>query len=320
MFFPGFLALAVSAEPAPSACSARTAEPATIQRIMENPAGYSGRCVAVTALTHGFLLFSSVEGYYRAGPLMGGDPARDPADRERLGLDNDRIMRRLPQGGLHHVTAIGRVQICEQVRDMVSAREAPGTVSWVTGFCHVANGPYLWLHGLRSRGRSGAVRLAGEANRGRIGDLVPAPGSWPHRRFVEVQAGRWLRALQGGDRREFGRIHLEAEIGGRRATRLAFGRHRGFADIRRGRPQSIILVRREPPDREDDYSSTICFCRTGDCSHLWPIAEIDADNAETRPYVCTRFVPFMLFRRGVVPAFITERGRYGLPEARSTRQ
>jgi hypothetical protein len=312
------LASAAAAHLAPRSCMAANAEPVTIAQIMDDPAGYEGRCVAVTALGHGVVLVSSVEDYYLAGPLAGGDPT----DRLHLGVANLPHSRRIPRDGLHPVTAVGRLEICQRLHDMADATARAGRFGWVSGYCHMSLGPYLRLEDLRIlRDRDRPTRLTGEANRARLGGLVPAPEDWPHRAFVEAQADQWLAALQARDRAGFARLHLAGEPEAEEAARLAFGRHRGFADLRRAsRPQRAIFVARSAGDEAEDYSSTICFCRSGDCSERWPISGFDADNHEDRPYVCTRFGPYVLFRRGTVPAFITRRSPHGLPEPRPTRR
>lgn len=320
MLLPALFALAASAQL--TVCSAETAQPATIGQIMDDPQGYNGSCVTVAGLSDGIRLLPSVEAYYLAGATVYGDPAEDPGQRGRLGLDNYRQLRRIPRRGLHHLVAVGRVQICEEARAMASANAQPGQISWISGFCHMANGPYLWLSDVQLlRGRPRPVRLAGEGNRARLGNLAAAPADWPHLAFVQAQSSRWLSALHSGDRAEFARLHLAGEPEAEEAEALAFGRHRGFADIRRAQapPRQIFLT---VGDRDDkyDYRATICFCRSADCSELWPISAFDADNREDRPYVCTRFVPFMVPGRGVVPIFITQREPLGLPEPRSSRR
>ena len=47
---------------------------------------FEGRCIEISAITDGALLFTGVEGYYLAGPIFGGDPGDNPNDRHRLGF------------------------------------------------------------------------------------------------------------------------------------------------------------------------------------------------------------------------------------------
>jgi hypothetical protein len=311
-------------------CDPARAEPATIEAIMADRPGYEGRCVAVSAISNGYLLFTSVEGYYRAGPLVGGDPDANPADRERLGLDNWAMMQPVRGGGLHHVTAIGRVEDCGRITGMFKAAAGENDFVWITGFCHYATGPYLWLRGVEVGKPLAATRLVGEAMRAKVGDLVPAPSNWPHLGFVRDHARRYLGALRRNARRTFLKLHVARErpIGSAaEIERLAFGPHRGFAALRRpgAKPQTAIFVTRKDladATREpggDDYDSHVCFCTQPDCSNRWPISAIDADNREDRPYVCARFGSYMIGSGRVVPAFTSELGPHGLPEPLSGR-
>ena len=280
----------------------------------------------MTAIGNDRMLYTSVEGYYLAGPYTGGDPRTDPNDRERIGLDNHRLTERIPEYGLRTVTAIGRVQICEDVRDIVEASAEEGQIVWVSGFCHMANGPYLWLHDVKVGPRARLHRLIGEEMRSRLGDLMPAPPAWPHRDFVESHARDFLAALRG-DREAFSRLHGGKEAAqSQEAMKLAYGSHRGFAALRRGpaAPQQAILIEDipgpavvEPTDQiRNGYASTICFCVRPDCTGLWPIAKIDADNRQDRPYVCT-WIGSWIEHKKLQLRFQTKRGQYGLPEPRS---
>jgi hypothetical protein len=328
MLLAAFLAAMVgsaSAQPGVP-CTRQTAQPAAIRAIMTDPAGYRGRCVAVTAFSHGLMLYSSVEGYYLAGPLTGIDPAREPEARERLGMENRRVMRRIPRGGLRRVTAFGRVQICEELREMIEGSAGPNEIVMLLGFCHMFNGPFLALDDVSVAPGSSPARLSGEANRARIGNLVAPPADWPHRAFVEAHARQYLAALRSGDRAAFARLHEPDQQPGAEASEavaMAFGRHRGFRDIRTAPqpPQMVIFIQDAPgpgiwsaEDRDDDYASTVCFCRSGDCADRWPISTFDADNREDRPYVCASFVNYVVFNGGTAPTFRTRGQPFGLPE------
>ena len=160
--------------------------------------------------------------------------------------------------------------------------------------------------------------------------LVLAPADWKFRGFVEEYADHYLSALQRGSKRDFLRLHLESEdtANARDASRLAFGHHQGFKAIRKMQSAPQMAILREAseagPNAEivDDglgnlaanYSCTICFCLRGDCSATWPTSTLETDNHEGRPYVCTDFGPFKVYRDGWVPAFRTWRYRSGLHE------
>lgn len=325
----------VMAEPddgADSDCTWSRATPASIQAVMSDPSRYRGKCVEVRAITNGYLLFTSVEGYYRSGPLVGGEPEANPNDRERLGIYNSELLERTPAGELRHVTAVGTLRDCEADREAAYADAAPNEIIWISGFCHYADGPYLWLDHVEVGPLVDAARLTGEDMRSKVGNLFFAPADWPYRKFAEEKAREYLGVLRRGDRSAFSKMHLETERPPqlRNSVSLAFGSHPGFTKLRRtGRePQMAILVQREEPRIEpqgvetlhgprsefDEYSATICFCILPDCTALWPISWFDADNRDDRPYVCTELQPFVVYRQGTVPAFSTQRGRHGLPE------
>jgi len=295
---------------------------------MADPSQFAGECVSIRGLSNGRLLFTSLKDYYLAGPLVGGDPAANPRDRHRLGLENPKLLQSFPKGGLRHVVAVGRVQDCETVRNMVDESAGPDTIVMVLGFCHYASGPYLALRQFDVGKPLHAARFTGEALRLEVGDLIFAPNDWHYRRYVEGLSHQYLAALRSGDKATFKALHLEGERPEWQssATRLAFGSHPGFRALRRssGTPQTAIFLTSDGTtgaeaaalrgDAPGDYSATICFCTNGDCTKRWPISTVDADNGEDRPYVCTGVGPYVVPRRGTFPAFSTERGRFGLPE------
>jgi hypothetical protein len=304
------------------ACTARNAVPATIEAVMANPAAYLQRCAAVRGLLHGRTLFASVEGYYRAGPLVGGDPSVDPNDRFRIHLDGTAALAELPRRGFHEAVAIGRIQDCDEMRAAVAAVQPEGGYAFIIGPCHYASGPVIRTTGLRIVREVKPVRLMGEAMRARVGSLSPAPAAWSERPKVEALAADYLSALRSGDRTRFLKLHLASERPNGDAegdARLAFGKHRGFAALRRssGPVETAILLEHAaggPDEQEEDYASWLCFCIEATCAGRWPISAVDADNRPERPYVCTRLTPYQLSSARVEPAFYTQRRHSGLEE------
>jgi len=296
--------------------------PATVEAVMANPAAYLDTCAAVRGLLHGRTLFASVEGYYRAGPLVGGDPSVDPNDRLRIHLDGPEAGRGLPTRGFHEAVAIGRIQDCGEMRAIVEASQPKGAYAFITGPCHYASGPVTWTTDVRVVREVKPVRLMGEAMRARVGSLSPAPAAWSERPKVDALAADYLSVLRSGDRARFLKLHLASERPDGEAeadARLAFGGHRGFAALRRssGPVETAILLEHAaggPDEQEEDYASWICFCVEASCAGRWPISAVDADNRPERPYVCTHLTPYQVFRAGVEPAFYTQRGRSGLEE------
>lgn|GEM_PF-2459855 len=306
----------------PPSCTARTAEPAAIAQIRGEAPAWKGRCVSVTGLSDGFHLYADVESYYRAA-RAGIDPA-DPNARGQVGLNNRRLIRRLRRDRFSEITAIGRVQDCDEMRAIANASLGADEIGWVSGYCHTAVGPVIWLTGLRRVRPVVPLRHVGEEARAQYGDLLFAPATWPHRAYVVSRAEAFLRALKSGDRGAFAELHGGSlnPRGSEAAARLAVDPSSPFADIARGSgsPQTAILLARDDLERErqqNQVSATICYCRSGDCTGRWPIASSDADNRPERPYVCTVLMPYGLRGRDE-QIFVTEQEPFGLAEPPQT--
>jgi hypothetical protein len=309
----------------PRPCDADRAERATVAQIVADADAWYGRCVAVPALKEGLRLYAGVEAYYRARGRI-ADPAADPQAWSGVGLDNPRLLRGRIREGFSAVTAIGRVQDCEEMSAAVEASLGPDQIGWVAGYCHYSSGPVIWLRELRHVRRLAPLRHMGERARAAYGDLALAPADWPHHEHVTGRAEAFLTALRDGDRRAFAELHDGGVNLGRshEAARFAFSPSSPFAEIARAEdpPQMSIFVDRavqaeNPPRRHDAVSATVCFCRSADCTGIWPIARIDADNRRARPYACTRLTPYILLGR-TEQIFITEQGERGLAEPAQT--
>ncbi len=325
----GLLPLVICAllagSPAPSraaathlpACTAASAEAATVRRVAGDQKAYRGRCVTISGVVKGLQLYDDVNGVYQRIPDV-SDPSSSGA---ALGLDNPvRLGHLLP--GYRVATITGRVQDCDLARRALDRSSAPGEVAMIVGYCHYRNGAYLWVTHISWGAASPPERRMGAAAGDDYGDLVPAPADWPHRPAVQALAARFLRALRTGDAATLANLHFEDPVTDQRddarqlvAFLLRDGRS-PFASIRtaKAEPQGVILVRREANDDPDDYSAFICFCRSADCTGRWPIATFDADNLPSRPYACTMVEPYLVFRQGKRPMFRTPMERYGLSE------
>jgi hypothetical protein len=293
-----FLPAAARAE-RPEPCDARRAVPASVEQIMSDGA-WMGRCVSVTAMTDGYTLYSGVEGFYRSARAGAADPAEDPDARGRLGLDNTDLMRRIPRGRFSEARVVGRVQDCEEMRAIANASLGPDEIGWVSGYCHTASGPVLWLAAVGRLRSMAPLRRMGEAARSAYGNLLFAPESWAQRAEAEAQAEAFLAALRRGDRAAFAALHGDGagSASGAAAAALAFAPDSPFAEIMRSErvPQTAMFLDRDTIEELGKAgasvpAATVCFCRGGDCTGKWPIAQRDADNAPDRPYVCTSLQP-----------------------------
>lgn len=317
-----------SSEPRSTACSSATALQTTVAAVAQHPTEFIAKCVRINAVTKGSSIYENVDGVYLA-PRVFLDPSSNGL---RLGLDNWRKLR-ITEDGYRRVDVIGRVQDCETVRSMMDASVGENEIVMISGYCHYSNGTYLWVERISAaRGPTFVRQLPRAARRG-YGDLRPAPTGWRHAEQVEAAARAFLEAIRGGDGASLTQLHYGSDVEYAQSERgslldfLLRDKRSPFASIRAGTgaPQMTILVERnepladEPTDSNkdvdaDDYTSTICFCRHFDCTQRWPIARFDADNLPTRPYACTHYGPYVVFRRGAEPRFDTPRARDGLSE------
>jgi hypothetical protein len=265
--------------------------------------------LAVDAVMRGLDLFEDVDGVY----LEPTDILNPSSNGARLGLDNldDHYTE-----DYQHVSIVGRVQDCEEVRACVHEAAGPDEIVMISGYCHNSNGAYIWIENLRRRkGRPFERQMTARPG---YRDLTPAPEDWAHRAKVDALADEFLKALRSGDRERLLALHfrnaeLEWEDDEAQVVRFVLkDRKSPFLDTRKRSelPQRQILVERASLESNDErdssnYRATICFCREDDCTGRWPIASFDADNLRTRPYVCTTVSPYYVHRKGTVPHFTT---------------
>lgn len=290
-------------------CSRQSSERASVSQIASAPDRYRSRCVAIDGVMQGVFLFGSVDGVY----LQPSDVLDPSSSGSRLGLDN---LKRLRSERYQHVSIVGRVQDCETMRGFVHSTAGEDEIVMVSGYCHGANGAYLWVNDLQFRRGPPFMRQMGHRAHQVYGNLVPPPADWPHRSKVEARVGEFLNALRAADREALASMHFwnfRAEEEADLVYFLLDARNSPFAQVRQSvtPPQQLILVYRS--QEEDDYSATVCFCRSRECSGRWPIASFDADNVPARPYACTEFGSFVEMGREV-DRFKTPMEKYGLAE------
>jgi hypothetical protein len=313
------LAWAANPEIAPPAspvkCTAVTSRLTTVREVAGSPDRFNGECVQITGVMHGPHLYDDVDGVY-LGASSRFDPSSSGAE---IGLSGEPI-NRFVDNRYVHVDLVGTIGDCEQVRACVHASVPEGEIVFVSGYCHYFDGAFLSVTERRAaRGAPFLRQLNGHAE---YGNLMPAPADWRHRALIESQAQQFLAALRARDGRKLVDLHSEA-LGGDDEIRLIpfllREQRSPFASLRSsvGSPQMIILIERllpqvaaelsgqERQEAADDYSSTVCFCRTGDCSGRWPIASFDADNLPSRPYACTTIAPYVVYKQGYRLTFNT---------------
>jgi hypothetical protein len=295
----------------PVQCSARNSQFATVPGIASDPERYLGRCVVIDGVMHGLFLFESVDGVY----LQPRDWLNPSSSGFRLGLDDSSGRY---SDDYRQVSIIGRVQDCESTRN---------AIEFLIGYCHYYNGAYVWVEELHVRRGRPFERRMGSYERKDYGDIEPAPESWPHHATVDALAQQFLDALRKRDRERVVGLHFR-DVGDdwpddeEALLKFLLARDSPFAGVRNSRvsPEQIILVERSrlgPDGEADDYSAIVCFCREQSCAGRWPIATFDADNASTRPYVCTLVEPYVVYGKPrKVPHFSTALGTGGLAEPR----
>ena len=163
--------------------------------------------------------------------------------------------------------------------------------------------PLSWRTAIRRWRATRVERLYGERARKLFGELIEPPGDWPMLSQLAALADRFEKALKAGDRRELAELHdLDPDDvgdGDKAMLDYLFTSERSpFAEVRRaGRSQSALFIRHRQLSGEDYREAgrfpdgVLCFCRTRDCSHSWPISASDASNAPDKPYACTMIEP-----------------------------
>jgi hypothetical protein len=192
--------VASAAEP-DSECSTRNSERTTVAQIAADPKAYEGHCVAIDATMQGDSLFENVDGVYVQPP----DSLNPASSGLRIGLAGTSLQY---SESYRRVSILGSVQDCETVRNCVQASAGENEVVMISGYCHTSNGPYLWVHELRSHRGQPFYRRMGSDARSDYGNLVPAPDEWWYRAKIASLASEFLLALQTNDRNKLADIHF----------------------------------------------------------------------------------------------------------------
>lgn len=298
--------LLLGAESAPQAsCTAANSTPATVRQIATRPEDFVGRCVTVTGPASGIAIYDGVEGIY-----LSQSEGRN-SWRHRIGVySRDNAIRReaAERRAPALLTVTGRVDTCEAME--ASARRAAaendrktGEVSIVMmgGYCHYLGGPVVRADSyVETEAR--LERLTGERARRLYGELVVPPPDWPLLSWLLDLSGQFERALRAGDRGRLAALHDIDLKSARRPSQEALDylldETSPFAEVRRrGTVQSELFIHYGDltgsgyAESSRYPSGVLCFCRTRDCTHVWPISASDASNAPDKPYACTMIEP-----------------------------
>jgi hypothetical protein len=305
--FPWLTALLLlSAEPAPKAqCTASDSTPATVLEIATRPQHFVGRCVTVTGPASGIALYDGVEGIYLS------QSAGRNSGRHRIGLySRDNAIRReaAKRRAPALLTVTGRVDTCEAMeaaarRASEARKRETGEISivFMSGYCHYLGGPVVRADSY-TEADVRLERLTGERARRLYGELVVPPPDWPVLSWMLDLAGQFESALRTGDRERLARLHdisLETDHeSSREMLDYLLDQASPFAEVRTGGQVQSELFIHSGGLSGSRYvvhsrypSGVLCFCRTRDCTHVWPISASDASNAPDKPYACTMIEP-----------------------------
>ncbi|HEX8644565.1 MAG TPA: hypothetical protein VF702_11705 [Allosphingosinicella sp.] len=290
-----FLALA-AAQVGPAAgpgCTFDTAVPADVRQMAEEPARWLDRCVRIEGYVSYNRFYADVAGYYSY-------VASDYADRRNDGWLGLYPWRRYGfRGPMRRGSVVGIVHDCETDQERAEA-ETPGGFIMMTGFCHYRYGLVLRPAIFRPGAPADFVRQVGDEARLRFGDLQTESEVGPAPPEVRGLAARFVAAVAARDEQALNQlVSFSNEVGRpldrrRLAARRAFLIGDGGSPLSVLRPgstslQSAFFRTRRPQDAASEspsYGWHACYCRTADCTGLWPISDADATADPTRPYLC----------------------------------
>jgi len=281
----------VSAE-APPPCTVEESTPATVIEIANDPERFLDRCVTVTGAVAGIGMYSGREGMYLAHRYDREGRRSEQARLHRIGIDRQDI-RDLQMAYPQQTTVTGRVDSCERRFKRI---EEAGGIPFLGGYCHYASGPTIVVDSY-SITEQRHERLTGEAARAAYGDLAFMPADWPARAGTEGVVADFLSAVRRGDRPRLAELHEFTDENNQYQREVLYALLQDtdspFAALRQGRdPQTALFVTMAEDGtllggERAAPSGLACFCRTEDCTGLWPISMNDATNAPDRPFVCT---------------------------------
>jgi hypothetical protein len=293
---------------APIPCRAETASVMTVDEVAATPHLFMGRCITVSGMGGRARIFGGVEAYYRQG--------RGGAEEERshLGLVGLRSRGGLPGEEPVALTVTGILSSCRELRELVGTRR-PGLS--LPPYCLFGLAPVIVVMDHRIDPSRRYERLVGDENRRTHGTLALAADDWVARTGLREAAEEFRRAVAAGDVAALRRLHAHEGDPAADPELIPYFLDQPdspFAELRAGGPRQLAVLLHTGRMREQlvasgrDEDSFLCFCRTADCSGLWPISAADAENRADRPYVCTYHTTqgHARFRTSVAHGFLPE--------------
>jgi len=284
-----FLTAAQPAQAAPAQppCTPATTQRTTIDRIEVAGTRLDGTCVEVPGVASQFLLHADREALYLYERQRGALAVRSIA----IGWPSPAPQAWQPPIAVP-VTITGRLSSCP-VAGSAGVPMQAGRQACTAGARYAVTAERLtWTFEPEHR----MERLVGEDMRARVGSLLEAPADWPYLSRAQTLATELLQRIAQKDRdwliERFdldccGLGYKEGMLG-----HLLTYPDSPFNELRTGAPaQSVILIagRVGHPDGSDGVDEAlICFCRTSDCTGLWPLRRGDYPGL-SRPFACVEF-------------------------------
>ncbi|QIG80466.1 hypothetical protein [Stakelama tenebrarum] len=295
LLVPG-TAAAQPAEP----CTEARADRVTITRLAERLGDYEGRCVAITGIVAGSIVYADQEAIYTgmlprsefgdANPRRVG--LRPPYPRP--GIDTP------PEPGFRRATVTGRVHDCGLDWGVEELEGGGMLISMGSGYCHYNRGAVMGVTSVRYAERLILPRRIGPEAARRIGNIVPAPDDWQYRAIFEPVAAEYRAVLESGDVDRFAEMHGLEGADPKDWSRnddyadliwmlsAVFADSGGLADLRRGRlGEPVFFLERDGEGAEEPPSMVIaCFFPPDFENDKWPISTADIGSLSWRPYAC----------------------------------
>ncbi len=151
--------------------------------------------------------------------------------------------------------------------------------------CKTAAGQFLQFMSQGQLVPAGIARATAPMTGPMAQSFAPVLGDWRH--FPEMQkvVGDFLGALRAGDRKA-----LSALAGGDYAAERLLTDDSALVALRKPGSLPSATFADHFAESATEFDATTCFCRSGNCAKLWPIAQRDADNQPSRPYACLRVI------------------------------
>jgi len=130
--------------PAP-VCDRAHAGVATVRDLARDPSPFLDRCVGVSGIWEGGVLYADSDAY----GLSDGMEGWELTEGQRIGAEASApFAERLEAHGPLRVTVYGVIHTCEAIRTGIASQGGEG-LTWANGYCHQAMGPRMIIADVR---------------------------------------------------------------------------------------------------------------------------------------------------------------------------